>query len=104
MCYTHHKDVLPEDKYNLICNYIYWLTENNNQFKTKISMIDIGKKLCINHPEINELQDILYYFYRFYYHNKKEDIVDKYQMYEYYELDRPTDNWFKKCLENNIII
>ena len=78
--------------------------ETNNQFKTKISMIDIGKKICIKYPEINELQDILYYFYRFYYHNKKKEIVNKYQMYEYYELNRPNDDWFNKCIEKNMII
>ena len=34
----------------------------------------------------------------------KYNTVDKYKMYEYYELNRLNDEWFDKCLENNIII
>ena len=104
LCYIHHKDILSKDKYNVMCNFIYWLLETKTPPRTKISMVDIAKKLCNRHPEINDIQDILYYFYRFYYYNQKVEIVDKYKMYEYYELDRPNEDWFDKCLEKNIII
>ena len=104
MCYTHHKDVLPKEKYNVMCNFIYWLLETTTPPQTKIPMLDIAKKLCIKNDRITNIQDILHYFYRYYHYNQKAEIVDKHKMYEYYELNRPNDDWLNKCIVKNLII
>ena len=103
-CYTHNKDVLPKDKYELFCEYIYWLLDASNKTRTKLAMIDIGKKLIMKHPEIETISEILYYFYRFYHCNDKVTLVEKHIMYNYYELDIPPDDWLSKCLKDTIII
>jgi len=103
-CYIHNKDVLPKDKYELICEFLYWLIDASNQTKTKLSMIDISKKLFIKYPEIKTIPEILHYFYQFYHCNDKEALVDKNKMYEYYDLEIPSEDWISKCLMNNIII
>ena len=103
-CYIHNKDVLPKDKYELICEFLYWLIDASNQTKTKLSMIDISKKLFIKYPEIKTIPEILHYFYRFYHCNDKESLVDKNKMYEYYNLNLPTEDWISKCIKENIII
>jgi hypothetical protein len=55
-----------EDKYSLICDYLYWLMETSNNMRTKIYMTDISKKLLIQNPTITTVQEIQHYFFRFY--------------------------------------
>jgi len=103
-CYTHNKQILPKEKYEIMSDFIYWLFEANTmKNETKLTMIDIGKKLCMKYPEINKIQEILFYFYRFYHHNKKEKIVDKDKMYEYYDLEMAPEDWLDKSIEMKII-
>jgi len=87
MCAVHQKP-LPVDKYDLMCDLIYYFMESNNAIFTKIGMIDLGSKLCIKYPHLNNVPDILHYFFRFYYHNNQEHVVDKIRIYEYYGLDK----------------
>jgi len=97
-CYQHNKEVLPREKYDLLCDYIYWLLEPNNTFRTKIYMIDIAKKLCIKYPEIKTIQQIQHYFYRFYHHNKKEKTVMNNYIYDFYHLKYPPGEWITTCI------
>ena len=90
-CAIHQKP-LAKDKYNLMCDYIYYLIQSNNNTSTKIGMIDIGSKLCIKYPHLDKIQDILHYFFRFYYYNDQESIVNKLKIYDYYELDKDEDH------------
>jgi hypothetical protein len=103
MCYTHNKEILPKIKYNLIEDFIFYLLETANSIKTKIYMIDIGKKLILKNSNINKIQDILYYFFRYYHVNDKNKIVIYSDMYEYYNLKLPPRLWIEDCINDNII-
>lgn len=103
MCYTHNKEILPKIKYNLIEDFIFYLLETANSIKTKIYMIDIGKKLILKNSNINKIQDILYYFFRYYHVNDKNKIVIYSDMYEYYNLKLPPRLWIEDCIKDNII-
>lgn len=101
MCSVHQKP-LPKNKYNLMCDLIYYLIQSNNNISTKIGMIDIGSKLCIKYPHLDKIQDILHYFFRFYYYNNQENIVNKLKIYDYYELTQ-NDNHNDYCMKNKIL-
>lgn len=101
MCGVHHKP-LSKDKYDLICDFVYYLIESNNKISTKVGMIDIGKKLCMNNSEITKIQDILHYFFRFYYYNNQMNIVNKLKIYEYYELENNSD-YTDYCMKKKIL-
>lgn len=100
-CAIHQKP-LAKDKYDLMYDYIYYLIQSNNNTSTKIGMIDIGSKLCIKYPELDKVQDILHYFFRFYYYNNQENIVNKVKIYDYYELikDEEYNNF---CMKKKIL-
>ena len=107
-CYTHNKEILPKDKYELMVDFIYWIIEGNNKRETKLSMIDVGKKILIQNPKITKIQEILFYFYKFYNYFKRENeltnsLINKKEMYRYYELELPPEDWHNKCLEKKII-
>lgn len=101
MCAVHQKP-LAKDKYNLMCDLIYYLIQSNNNISTKIGMIDIGSKLCIKYPHLNKVQDILHYFFRFYYYNNQESIVNKLKIYDYYELTKDEAH-SDKCIKKRIL-
>lgn len=103
MCRIHNKEVLPVNKYKLIEDFIFYLLEVQNKIKTKIYMIDIAKKLIIKNQEIEKIQDILYYFFRYYHLNDKEKIVRYNDMYEYYNLKPPPEDWLENCIKNTIL-
>jgi len=103
-CYTHNKNVLPKDKYSLMCDYLYWLMETSNYMRTKISMIDIGKKLLIQNPTLSKIHEIQHYFFRFFHLNgDKKSVSDNLRVHKYYNLEFPPDNWVQECLEKKII-
>lgn len=100
-CAIHQKP-LSKDKYDLMCDLIYYLIQSNNNFSTKIVMIDISSKLCMKYPNLKSIQDILHYFFRFYYYNNQENIVNKYKIYDYYDL-RKDEEHNNKCMEMKIL-
>ena len=85
-----------------MCDLIYYLIQSNNNFSTKIGMIDIGSKLCMKYPNLQSVQDILHYFFRFYYYNNQESIVNKLKIYDYYELNKDEEH-NNKCMEMKIL-
>ena len=104
MCHIHNKNILPKNRYNIMSKFIYWLIETPSNFKTKISIIDIIKQLCIKYNEIENLEDLLHYVYRFHAYSNNMRIVNKQLMYEYYDLIRPDELWVEKCIKDKIII
>lgn len=100
-CAIHQKP-MPKDKYDLICDLVYYLIQSNNITSTKISMIDIGSKLCIKYPHLNNIQDILHFFFRFYYYNNQENIVNKVKIYDYYELSKD-ETYNLVCMKKKIL-
>jgi hypothetical protein len=109
-CRTHHKEVLPKEKYELMSDYLYYLLVTSNIFRTKIYMLDITKKLLLRYPEITKIDEIQYYFLRYfhYYRNSEDTISDIYLdpcgIYNYYDLPLPPLEWVKSCSKNKIII
>jgi hypothetical protein len=111
-CYSHNKEILPKDKYELMVDFIYWMLEGNNKCETKLTMIDITKKLLIQNPNIMKLNEILTYFYRFYHYYKHEGnlqgqdnspLIRRQEMYRYYDLELVEDGWHNRCLDKKII-
>ena len=111
-CYSHNKEILPKDKYELMVDFIYWMFEGNNKTETKLTMIDIAKKLLIRNPDIMKINEILTYFYRFYHYYKREGniqgqdqspLIRRQEMYRYYDLELVGEEWHKMCLEKKII-
>ena len=103
MCKIHNKETIQSDKYNLMEDFIFYLLEVQNTIRTKIYMIDIAKKLLIKYPEIEKIQDILHYFFRYFHINDKNKIVKYQDMYEYYNLILPPDDWLENCVKNNVL-
>lgn len=100
-CAIHQKP-MPKDKYDLICDLVYYLIQSNNIISTKISMIDIGSKLCIKYNNLNKIQDILHFFFQFYYYNDQENIVNKVKIYDYYELSKD-ETYNLVCMNKKIL-
>ena len=93
------------EKYSVFCDYLYWTFETPNSKRTKLYMLDIAKKLLIQKPEIQTIQGLQHYFLRYYHHNNKENIVyDPADIYKYYQLDIPPEEWVDKCKQENCII
>ena len=100
-CAVHQKP-LPKDKYNIMCDLIYYLMQSNNNLSTKMGMINIGSKLCNKYPHLDKIQDILHYFFRFYYYNNQESVVNKLKIYDYYELYKD-EEYNDKCMKLQIL-
>ena len=67
-----------------------------------MGMIDIGSKLCNKYPHLDKIQDILHYFFRFYYYNNQESIVNKLKIYDYYELNKD-EEYNDICMKKKIL-
>ena len=109
-CYTHHKDILPEDKYEPLCKYLYHLFMcSNRTWETKVYLFDVTKKLLIKFKDdIHSLDDIYRYLFIYIDHSKKNDTYDYYNnkslLYNYYELELPPANWVKFCVEKRCLL
>ena len=98
MCAIHQKP-LAKDKYDLMLKYIYLILSQRNNWFSKIHLFDIGKKLIIKN-NLNEIEEIMFYFYKFINLNGIKSIQDYYSMYDYYELKRPQLPWVNHCYKN----
>ena len=108
-CSLHYKDILPKDKYDLMCEYIFFNLQTMSLWRTKIFIIDISKKLLIQNPEIKKITEIQYYFLRYFHYYKTKNLIeDKYidpnGIYSYYNLELPPKEWIKYCIQNKKII
>ena len=99
MCYQHNKEILPKDKYDLMLKYIYLILSQRNNWFSKIHLFDIGKKLIIKN-NLDEIEEIMFYFYKFINLNGIKSIQDYYSMYDFYELKRPQLPWVNHCYKN----
>jgi len=109
-CNLHNRNLLPKEKYNLMSDFMFYLLETPNLWRTKLYMIDIAKKLLIQFPEINNIPEILHYFFRFSNHHSNENngekswMINPNKIYEYYNLQLPPKKWISYCSEKNKII
>tara|TARA_Y100000590_G_C15503696_1_gene932652 strand:- start:15 stop:641 length:627 start_codon:yes stop_codon:yes gene_type:complete len=103
MCYQHHTNVLPKEKYELMVDFLYLILLQRNDWFLKIHLFDIGKKLII-HKDIKKLEDIMYYFYKYINIKKLGGITDYYDLYDHYDLKRPPLSWVNYCYKKVVII
>lgn len=103
MCYQHHKNILPKEKYPLMEKYIYLIMCQRNNWFSKIHLFDIGKKIII-HKNVGNIEEIMFYFYKYINLNGLKSIQDYYRMYDYYELERPKLPWINYCFKNHIML
>ena len=87
-----------------MCDIIFYILETVNTWKTKIYMLDIAKKLIIKNPDINSVQEIQHYFFRYYHYNNKKNIVRTPEgIYNYYNLELPIKEDIDRCILTNSI-
>jgi hypothetical protein len=101
MCSKHHSNILLPDKYKFMSDLIFYIIESANTIKTKIIMLDVSKKLLINHPEIDTIPKIQHFFYRYYHHNDNKKISAVDGIYKYYGLEIIPEGWIGECITNN---
>ena len=104
-CYQHHKDILKEDKYELMLKFIYLILCQRNSIFTRLQIIDLGKQIIIHKCNSNsDIDDVMFYFYKFLNINDIRSIQDYSEMYNFYNLKKPEPNWFRYCIKNSILI
>ena len=109
-CKIHGRTFLPPEKYELMCDHMYYTLETSNKWCTKIFMINITKNLLIKNPQITKINEIHYYFLRYYHWMKLNNNWDELRdiasdhLYEYYHIQKPPSGWIKNCIKNKIII
>ena len=109
-CNLHNRSLLPRDKYALMGDFMFYLLETSNLWKTKLYMIDIAKKLLIDHPEIETIPEIQYFFFRYFHHYLNENteqrgwILNPNKIYQYYNIELPPKEWIEYCTGRHKII
>ena len=92
--------IFYQKKYDLFQKYIDLILCQRNNWFSKIHLIDIGKKLII-FKNLNEIDELMFYFYKYINVNKIKAIQDYYNMYDYYEL--PVPNYLGLIIVSKII-
>lgn len=111
-CRQHHTKILPPHKYELFYDYLIYLIDATNEWRTKIFMSDVVKQLIINHNEIKNLNDIhhrcLEYFHHYKNRNREigsdSNVMSQNDMYDYLKLENPPKDWIQKSLKDRIFI
>lgn len=104
-CYHHNKEILRRDKYSLMVEYIYIILSQNNSWKSKVYLLDIGKKIIIkNGTNSININNILMKFYEYFSIKKTNIIKDYNEIYEYLDIEQPPIDWLNYCISNYIII
>ncbi len=104
-CYQHHSPVLKKEMYPLMERYMNFILCQRNNWLSKIYLFDIGKKLIIEHfNESLKIEDILVFFYKYLTVRNINYISSYIDIYDYYNLDVPINNWVKYCFSKYILI
>ena len=108
MCHFHNKDILPKGKCDILCKYIYQLLMcTNKSWETKVSLIDISKKLLLKFDDISSVDDLLKYYFIYIADTKKHNINNAFKnkeiLYNYYDLELPPESWLRFCVENRCL-
>ena len=107
-CSVHNRDVLPQDKYDVMNRYMIYMLQVESTWFTKICMIDFVKKILIKFPETNTVDEIHTYGLRYKYYLKKNndddnDVIDTRGIYEYYDLAEPDPEWVNRCRDKKTL-
>ena len=109
-CQFHHKLIeMDQRQEKLFYKYIRHIFETQNTLYTKIYLIDIVRKLIVKDTTIQELSDILNRILRFYNDYKQQNkinnrIIDHNDLYNYYDLDIPPEEWIQKCMKYKLLV
>jgi hypothetical protein len=107
-CYSHNKDIIKEEYFELYSNYMYHVLCSNYDWQTIIYLIDVGKKVMLKYlNKDSSVTDILQYFYRYlndkeYRKNNKTHYMNG--IYAYYDLKKVPRTWLDYCVNKNVII
>ena len=105
MCTQHNPNVLKEEFYPLMERYLYFILCQRYNFISRLYSIDIGKKLIIKYANKDtSIEDILIYWLKYISIGNKKHIKDYNKVYEYYDLEKPNQNWIEYCSKNYMII
>lgn len=104
-CKIHNKNYLQKENYEIMKDYINWLLMTGNKKRTKLIMIDIGKKLLINYPDIKNIYDIQYYFHKYHHMKKitKGSMIQWRDFYDYYHLEYLNEELIDRSMNKNCI-
>ena len=104
-CNVHHKNILKEEQqYDTIFRYINHCLYSPQNWKTRVILIDICKKLLVKY-NVKEFYEFIFYLYKCSEEQKlkyDDEVVkrnEKY-IYEYYDLELPPDDWINECLRD----
>jgi hypothetical protein len=107
-CKTHNKDTLSEKRYPLYYDYMKYLLESTNNWKTKVFMMDLAKKILIRDESVNKVTDIHHAFLEFFHRCKRDDNgfveCDPKDLYIYHELTYPPASWIDRCTYGKEIV
>ena len=108
MCYNHNKVILTDDKQQLLLMYIEHLMYSDlRSWSTKVTLIDVVKKLLLKFDDINGLEDIYRYMFMYMADAKHSGINDYYTereiLYGYYDLEVPPQEWLEICVNKRIL-
>lgn len=102
MCYQHNNEVLKPKMYQVMEEYINFINTQRNSFSSRILLFELGKRLLIKYNRIDTLDQIISYIH--YYLTDKEipTILNYDDIYEYYDIHKPTKKWYQECLKKHI--
>ena len=105
MCYHHNNAILKEELYPLMVRFMYMILSQRNNWRAKIHLFDIGKKLIIKYTDKDScLDDILFKFYEYFTISEEKSIKDYGKLYDYFIIEKPPDDWLNHCIEKHVFI
>ena len=105
MCHQHNNDYLKAEYYELMDKFLDFILCQRYSFKSRLFTLDIGKKLIIKYAdEKTEVQDILFYWLKYLSIKNISFIKNHHEMYEYYELEKPSSGWINYCCSRYVIV
>lgn len=103
MCHKHNTNILKNNKYSLMERYMYLILSQRNSWTAKIYLFDIGKKIIIKY-DIDKTEDIMMKFYEYFSISETRVIKDYNKLYDYFDIEKPNENWLTYCKDRHKII
>lgn len=105
MCHQHNPNVLKKIHYPLMEKYIDFILCQRYTFVNRLFTIDIGKKLILKYCDKDSgLQDILYFWLKYISLKNVNYIEDYNDVYDFYDLEKPSKGWSEYCIQRHQIV
>lgn len=105
MCHIHNNEILKKELYPLMEKFMNFVFCQKYNFLSRLYTIDIGKKIIIKYlDKDSELQDILNFWFRYLTEKNLKFINNYHDLYDYYELEKPPENWINYCSNRYTIV